>query len=73
MSERKWTSDVARSAKLVARLRASGVIQAYGAAGVREDTPLAASSAPTPKLRFAEGAEEIHHNQAGKHELAQHD
>jgi acyl-CoA dehydrogenase len=44
-------------------------IQAFGAAGVSEDTPLAASWANIRTLRLADGPDEVHRNAIAKNEL----
>ncbi len=47
-------------------------IQAFGAAGVSEDTALASMYAKARTLRIADGPDEVHRNQIGKLELARH-
>ncbi|MCM3586786.1 acyl-CoA dehydrogenase [Mesobacillus maritimus] len=44
-------------------------IQAFGAAGVSEDTPLAASWANIRTLRLADGPDEVHRRAIARHEL----
>ncbi|KAF7730200.1 hypothetical protein EC973_002808 [Apophysomyces ossiformis] len=44
-------------------------IQAHGAAGLSQDTPLAEFYASARTLRFADGPDEVHLNQLGKIEL----
>jgi acyl-CoA dehydrogenase len=47
-------------------------IQAFGAAGLSEDFPLAAMFADSRTLRFADGPDEVHRNQIGRLELKEH-
>ena len=47
-------------------------IQAYGAAGVSEDTELAGMYARARTLRLADGPDEVHRNQIGTLELRRH-
>jgi acyl-CoA dehydrogenase len=47
-------------------------IQAYGGAGVSQDTHLAAHWASSRTLRLADGPDEVHRNQLGKLELAKY-
>jgi acyl-CoA dehydrogenase len=47
-------------------------IQAFGAAGVSEDFPLASSWAGTRTLRLADGPDEVHRNAIAKLELKKH-
>jgi len=47
-------------------------IQAFGAAGLSEDFPLAAFYADSRTLRFADGPDEVHRNQLGRLELKRH-
>jgi len=47
-------------------------IQAYGAAGVSDDFPLAAQWAGNRTLRLADGPDEVHRNAIAKLELAKH-
>jgi acyl-CoA dehydrogenase len=47
-------------------------IQAHGAAGVSQDTPLAASWAGLRTLRFADGPDEVHNRAIALIELAKH-
>jgi acyl-CoA dehydrogenase len=47
-------------------------IQAFGAAGLSEDFPLARFFADTRTLRFADGPDEVHRNQIGRLELREH-
>jgi len=47
-------------------------IQAFGAAGLSEDFPLASYFADTRTLRFADGPDEVHRNQIGRLELREH-
>ncbi|KAI9488340.1 acyl-CoA dehydrogenase/oxidase [Zychaea mexicana] len=44
-------------------------MQAYGAAGISQDTPLAQFYAGARTLRYADGPDEVHRNQLGKVEL----
>lgn len=44
-------------------------IQAFGAAGVSEDTPLAASWANIRDLRLTDGPDEVHKRAVAKYEL----
>jgi acyl-CoA dehydrogenase len=46
-------------------------IQAYGAAGVSDDFPLASGYAHARTLRIVDGPDEVHSNQIGRLELAQ--
>jgi len=48
-------------------------IQAHGGAGVSDDFGLAGMWAGTRTLRLADGPDEVHRNQIGKLELADHD
>jgi acyl-CoA dehydrogenase len=45
-------------------------IQVYGAAGVSDDTPLAAMWAQARSLRLADGPDEVHLRSVARHELA---
>jgi acyl-CoA dehydrogenase len=47
-------------------------IQAFGAAGLSADFPLAAFFADSRTLRFADGPDEVHRNQIGRLELREH-
>ena len=47
-------------------------IQAFGAAGLSADFPLAAFYADSRTLRFADGPDEVHRNQIGRLELREH-
>jgi acyl-CoA dehydrogenase len=47
-------------------------IQAYGGAGVSDDSPLAFFYAQARTLRFADGPDEVHRNQIARLELADH-
>jgi acyl-CoA dehydrogenase len=47
-------------------------IQAYGAAGVSDETPLATMWAHNRTLRIADGPDEVHRNAVAKLELAKH-
>jgi acyl-CoA dehydrogenase len=47
-------------------------IQAYGAAGVSDETPLAMMWAHNRTLRIADGPDEVHRNAVAKLELAKH-
>jgi acyl-CoA dehydrogenase len=47
-------------------------IQAYGGAGVSQDTPLAALYAHARTLRIADGPDEVHRRSVAKRELARH-
>jgi acyl-CoA dehydrogenase len=47
-------------------------IQAFGAAGLSSDFPLAAAWADTRTLRFADGPDEVHRNQIARLELREH-
>jgi len=47
-------------------------IQIHGAAGVSQDTPLAAAYTSARTIRFADGPDEVHLNAIGKTELAKH-
>ena len=47
-------------------------IQAFGAAGLSADFPLAAMYADSRTLRFADGPDEVHRNQIGRLELREH-
>jgi acyl-CoA dehydrogenase len=47
-------------------------IQAYGAAGVSDDFPLAQQWAGNRTLRLADGPDEVHRNAIAKLELARH-
>ena len=47
-------------------------IQAFGAAGLSADLPLAAFYADSRTLRFADGPDEVHRNQIGRLELREH-
>jgi acyl-CoA dehydrogenase len=47
-------------------------IQAFGAAGVSDDTPLAASWANIRTLRLADGPDEVHRRAIAKYELAKY-
>jgi acyl-CoA dehydrogenase len=47
-------------------------IQAFGAAGLSADFPLAAFYADSRTLRFADGPDEVHRNQLGRLELREH-
>jgi acyl-CoA dehydrogenase len=47
-------------------------IQAYGAAGVSDVTPLAMMWAHNRTLRIADGPDEVHRNAVAKLELAKH-
>jgi len=47
-------------------------IQAFGAAGLSEDFPLAGFFADSRTLRFADGPDEVHRNQIGRLELKEH-
>jgi len=47
-------------------------IQAHGAAGVSQDTFLAAYYAHARKIRFADGPDEVHRHQLGRIELAKY-
>ena len=47
-------------------------IQAFGAAGLSADFPLAAMWADSRTLRFADGPDEVHRNQIGRLELREH-
>jgi len=47
-------------------------IQAHGAAGVSQDTFLAAYYAHARKIRFADGPDEVHRHQLGRLELAKY-
>jgi acyl-CoA dehydrogenase len=47
-------------------------IQAFGAAGLSADFPLAAFWADSRTLRFADGPDEVHRNQIGRLELREH-
>lgn len=47
-------------------------IQAFGAAGLSADFPLAAFYADSRTLRFADGPDEVHRNQIGRLELRDH-
>ena len=44
-------------------------MQAHGAAGISQDTPLAQFYAAARTLRYADGPDEVHRNQLGKIEL----
>ncbi|KAI9490522.1 acyl-CoA dehydrogenase/oxidase [Zychaea mexicana] len=44
-------------------------MQAYGAAGISQDTPLAGFFVRARTLRYADGPDEVHRNQLGKTEL----
>jgi acyl-CoA dehydrogenase len=44
-------------------------IQSYGAEGISQDTPLAEMWAGLRTLRFADGPDEVHLQQQGKHEI----
>ncbi|KAI8890039.1 acyl-CoA dehydrogenase NM domain-like protein [Backusella circina FSU 941] len=44
-------------------------MQAFGAAGISQDTPLAKFYASARTLRYADGPDEVHRNQIGKVEL----
>ncbi|KAL0095421.1 acyl-CoA dehydrogenase/oxidase [Phycomyces blakesleeanus] len=44
-------------------------MQAYGAAGISQDTPLAHFYASARTLRYADGPDEVHRNQLGKIEV----
>lgn len=44
-------------------------MQAHGAAGISQDTPLAHFYASARTLRYADGPDEVHRNQLGKTEL----
>ena len=48
-------------------------IQAFGAAGVSEDTPLAASWANIRTLRLADGPDEVHRRAIARHELKKYE
>lgn len=48
-------------------------IQAFGAAGVSEDTPLAAQWAGARTLRIADGPDEVHRAQLARLELKKYD
>jgi acyl-CoA dehydrogenase len=48
-------------------------IQAHGAAGVCDDFGLAYMYAGTRTLRLADGPDEVHRNQIGRLELAEHE
>ena len=47
-------------------------VQAFGGAGVSQDTPLAAMWAGVRTLRFADGPDEVHKNQIARFELKKH-
>jgi acyl-CoA dehydrogenase len=47
-------------------------VQAFGAAGVSQDTPLAASWAGIRTLRLADGPDEVHNRAIARIELAKH-
>src|SRR6187399_1474982 len=47
-------------------------VQAFGAAGVSQDTPLAASWAGIRTLRLADGPDEVHNRSIAKLEFAKH-
>ena len=47
-------------------------IQAFGAAGVATDVPLAGLYASARTLRIADGPDEVHRNQIAKLELAKY-
>jgi len=47
-------------------------MQAFGGAGVSQDTPLAAMWAGVRTLRFADGPDEVHKNQIARFELKKH-
>ena len=47
-------------------------VQAFGAAGVSQDTPLAASWAGIRTLRLADGPDEVHNRAIAKMEFAKH-
>jgi acyl-CoA dehydrogenase len=47
-------------------------IQAFGAAGLSADFPLASFWADSRTLRFADGPDEVHRNQIGRLELREH-
>jgi len=44
-------------------------IQAHGAEGISQDLPLAEMWAGLRTLRFADGPDEVHQQQQGKHEI----
>jgi acyl-CoA dehydrogenase len=44
-------------------------MQAFGAAGISQDTPLAKFYTSARTLRYADGPDEVHRNQIGKVEL----
>lgn len=60
-------------AKIAAPNMLSNVVdramQAHGAAGISQDTPLASFFAAARTLRYADGPDEVHRNQIGKVEL----
>ena len=47
-------------------------MQAYGGAGVCQDTPLASFFADARTLRFADGPDEVHRNAIAKMELGKY-
>ena len=44
-------------------------MQAHGAAGISQDTPLAGFFVRARTLRYADGPDEVHRNQLGNNEL----
>jgi acyl-CoA dehydrogenase len=48
-------------------------IQAFGAAGVSQDTPLASMYAHLRTLRFADGPDEVHRRQVARRELGKYE
>ena len=66
MSDQSYVKDIAPNMALKIIDRA---IQAFGAAGVSEDTPLAASWANIRTLRLADGPDEVHKRAIARYEL----
>jgi acyl-CoA dehydrogenase len=69
---RKEIAMIKVSAPAMALRVIDRAIQAFGAAGLSADFPLAAFYADSRTLRFADGPDEVHRNQLGRLELREH-